>query len=236
MRPATKTGACDPSRRSAHAPPQFVRRIVCDHRERPSGVPTALAKHPDTEVTIQHLPLGDYEINDLIVERKTLTDFARSVTDGRLLNQIARLARQRNKRVCLFIEGTTKDYPNLSIPPTAFRGALVTVAVVFCVPILRSATVPDTADLILYAARQLNRRNARPLRRFGTNPGDLTRQQRFMLQAIPGIGPVKAADLLHAFGSPAGIATATIEDLRIVEGIGESAAMKIYAAFHGAQT
>ncbi len=72
--PATKTGASD-------APPQFVRRIACDHRERPSGVPTALAAHPNVELTLHHLRLGDYRVNDtLIVERKTLTDFAQSVT------------------------------------------------------------------------------------------------------------------------------------------------------------
>jgi len=51
---AMKTGASD-------APPQFVRRIVCDHRERPSGVPEALKNHPNVELTIHRLrwvPMG----------------------------------------------------------------------------------------------------------------------------------------------------------------------------------
>ena len=56
MKPAMKTGA-------AAAPPQFVRRIVCDDRECRSTVPSALAKHPNVQITIHHLRLGDYCVN-----------------------------------------------------------------------------------------------------------------------------------------------------------------------------
>ncbi len=220
--------------KSNNAPnPQFVRRIAVDDRERRSGVPAALANHPNLEVTIRRLKIGDYLIDDLIIERKTLFDFAKSVSDGRLFSQVARLARQRANRVCVILEGTSSVYPELSVPITALRGAMVTVAVIFCIPILRAATPSETADLILYAARQLQRRTFRSPRRFGANIGNLARQQRFMLQAIPEIGPVKAAALLRVFGSPAGVATATIEDLQTVDGIGAAAATKIHQVFHG---
>jgi len=229
--PAMKTGA-------AAAPPQFVqriavRRIVCDDRERRSGVPEALANHPDVEVTTHRLSLGDYRVDDtLIVERKTLADFAKSVKDGRLFSQAARLSRQRTKRVCLIIEGTSTQYPNLAIPLAPLRGALVTVAVIFCLPILRSVTPEETAKIILYAARQLQHRNTKPARRYGYNLSSLAHQQRFLLQAIPEIGPLKAGRLLNAFGSPAGVANATAKDLEVVEGIGPSAAEKVHRVFH----
>jgi excinuclease ABC subunit C len=54
-----------------------------------------------------------------------------------------------------------------------------------------------------------------------------------ILQAIPGIGPLRAQRLLRAFGSPAGVAQAAIDDLQTVEGIGASAATNIHRVIHG---
>jgi len=224
---ATKTGASD-------APPQFVRRIVCDHRERPSGVPAALATHPNVDLTIHRLRLGDYRVNDtLIVERKTLTDFAQSVRDGRLFAQASRLTRVERARPCLILEGTRIKHWSAALPRSAIQGALITVTLVFGLPVLRSSSPEETADLILYAADQLHRRTTRPPHRYGYHPKGINRQQIFLLQAIPEIGPLKAERLLNAFGSPAGVANATAKDLEVVEGIGPSAADKIHRVFHG---
>ena len=73
----------------------------------------------------------------------------------------------------------------------------------------------------------------RPTNRYGYHPKGLTRQQSYLLQAIPEIGPAKAQSLLQSFGTPFGVATATIEALQTVEGIGPSAATKIHKVFHG---
>jgi DNA excision repair protein ERCC-4 len=219
---------------ASDAPPQFVRRIAADHRERPSGVPTALATHPNVELTIHPLKLGDYRVDDtLIVERKTLADFAISVIDGRLFTQASRLTRTKRSRTCLILEGTPKQYPDPAIRREAIQGALITVTLVFGLPVLRSSSPEETADLILYAADQLHRRTTTIPKRPGYHPKGLTRQQSFLLQAIPEIGPAKAELLLDAFGSPFGVASATIEDLQTVEGIGASAAKKIHQVFHG---
>jgi len=93
------------------------------------------------------LPLGDYEVDStLIVERKTLADFAVSVLDGRLFRQVGRLAREPEVRSCLILEGTPERYPRLAIPTPAFQGALITVTLVFGVPVLRSANPEETGD------------------------------------------------------------------------------------------
>jgi ERCC4-type nuclease len=224
---ATKTGASD-------APPRFVRRIVVDHRERPSGVPAALAAHPNVHLTIHHLSLGDYRVNDtLIVERKTLTDFAQSVRDGRLFTQASRLSRVRRARPCLILEGTRINHWSAALPRSALQGALITVTLVFGLPVLRSSSPEETATLILYAADQLHRRTINPPKRYGYHPKGTNRQQSYLLQAIPEIGPLKAQRLLANFGSPFGVASATIEDLQTVDGIGASAAAKIHQVFHG---
>ncbi len=224
---AMKTGASD-------APPQFVRRIAVDHRERPSEVPAALAAHPDVRITFDQLSLGDYRIdNTLIVERKTLTDFAQSVRDGRLFAQASRLIRVKRARPCLILEGTRINHWSAALPRTALQGALITVTLVFGLPVLRSASPEETANLILYAADQLHRRATRPPKRRGYHPKGLNRQQNFLLQTIPEIGPTRAQRLLNTFGTPFGVASATIDDLQMVDGIGKSAATKIHQVFHG---
>ena len=228
MKPATKTGACN-------APPQFVKRIAIDDRERSSGVIEALSIHPDVELTVRRLQLGDYQVaGSLIVERKTLSDFAVSVVDGRLFTQASRLTRTNRARPCFILEGAKEDHPNLVISRSAMQGAIIALTLVFGLPLLRSTCPRETADLILYAADQLQRRNSTAPKRQGYHPKGLARQQSFLLQAIPEIGPAKAKLLLDAFGSPFGVASARVEDLRAVDGIGESASKKIYQVFHGA--
>ncbi len=221
-----KTGA-------SNAPPQFVRRIVCDHRERPSGVPAALERHPNVKITIHQLSLGDYRVDDtLIVERKTLTDFAKSVKDGRLFTQASRLNRVKRARPCLILEGARINHWSAALPRSAIQGAIITVTLVFGIPLLRSSSPEETAALILYAADQLQRRATRPPQRYGYQPKGITRQQSYLLQAIPEVGPTRATLLLDAFGSPFGVASATIEELQTVEGIGTSTASKIHQVFH----
>ncbi len=164
---------------AAEAPPQFVRRIavqriVVDHREIRSGVPAALAAHPDVRVTLHHLALGDYRVDDaLVVERKTLTDFACSVRNGRLFAQASRLARSEHARPCLIVEGTRIDHWSAALPRSALQGAVVSVTLVFGLPLLRSRSPEETAALILYAADQLQRRPTRPPRRCGYRPRGL---------------------------------------------------------------
>ncbi len=227
-----KTGASDaPPNSSDELPYDELHVTTANIR---SGVPAALAAHPNVELTLDHLSLGDYRVNDtLIVERKTLTDFAQSVRDGRLFVQASRLSRVNHARPCLILEGTRINHWSAALPRSALQGALITVTLVFGLPVLRSSSPEETADLILYAADQLHRRTASIPKRPGYHPKGLARQQNFLLQAIPEIGPVKANLLLDNFGSPFGVASATAQDLQTVEGIGPSAAANIHNVFHG---
>ena len=211
-------------------------QIVVDSRERNPRVEQALRRKEDIVVSKARLPIGDYQVDDtLIVERKTLADFALSVRGGRLFPQVARLTRQRRMRACLILEGTRNRYTFLPIPKPAFQGALITVTLVFGLPVLRSATPEETANLILYAANQLQRREVRPPRRRGFRAGGNTRHQLLLLQAIPEVGPKKAEWLLKAFGSPADIATASVDQIATVKGIGPNTALKIHRVFNGKQ-
>lgn len=224
---------------AAAAPRQLVRRdtrrrVVADDREARSGVPTTLASRLNVDLTVRRLRLGDYIIdNTLIVERKTFADFACSVIDGRLFMQASRLARVRRLRPCVILEGSLNDLGSPVISRPAMQGTVITVTLVFGLPLLRSACPEETADLIVYAAEQLSCRTTAVQKRPGHHPRGLARLQSFLLQAIPGIGPARARLLLDTFGSPIGVASATLEDLQTVDGIGKSAAAKIHQVFHG---
>ena len=127
---------------------QIAVRIIVDDRERTAGVAEVLWQRPGVSIAVRRLKLGDYQVNDtLIVERKTLADFARSVRDCRLFTQAGRLTRQRRMRTCLILEGTPDRYPRLAIPKPAFQGALITVSLVFGLPVLRSATPEETVSV-----------------------------------------------------------------------------------------
>lgn len=66
--------------------------VTADDRE-PESMRDALNALPGVRVAVSRLKLGDYQVDDrLLVERKTLQDFALSVLDGRLFSQAARLA------------------------------------------------------------------------------------------------------------------------------------------------
>ena len=59
------------------------------------------------------------------------------------------------------------------------------------------------------------------------------KKQRSVLEDISGIGPKRRAKLLQQFGGLQGLARAGVEDISTVEGISETLAKEIYAAFHG---
>jgi DNA excision repair protein ERCC-4 len=82
-------------------------KIQIDTRERNTGIGNILREHGH-EVEERQLPLGDFILNDLIVERKTVSDFQTSIIDGRLLRQLY-IMRQRYSRCLLIIEENSEE-------------------------------------------------------------------------------------------------------------------------------
>ena len=68
-------------------------QIVINDRECSSGLIPELEKSGGVVVKIEHLALGGYCIDGAVLtERKTAADFARSLIDGRLFGEAARMA------------------------------------------------------------------------------------------------------------------------------------------------
>ena len=79
-------------------------RVIVDERERGSRVPEELKKF-DVFVKFDTLIVGDYLISsDVVVERKTASDFINSIIDGRLFDQAGRL-KDSYERPIIIVEG-----------------------------------------------------------------------------------------------------------------------------------
>jgi DNA excision repair protein ERCC-4 len=202
--------------------------VVVDDRERPSGVAAELEKAEGVVVKIEHLPLGDYCVDGaVLIERKTAADFAASLIDGRLFGQAGRMS-SSHLRPAYIIEGTSAEWAGLGVSREALQGALITLMLIFDVPVLRSLDPAESARLILYVGYQLVRlRNPdySPYRQ-AKGKRKKTRQLR-ILQSLPGIGPDRAKQLLEHFGTVRACFGASSAALQEIEGIGPKIAAAI---------
>jgi ERCC4-type nuclease len=206
-----------------------VMEIIVDDRECHAGVPAELRQMPGVDARVQRLKLGDYLVdNQCLFERKTLPDFAASIIDGRLFDQSWRIIRSGSLSA-LILEGRGKDLEGIHITRQALQGALVSLSLIYRLPVLRSFDFVETAHLIVYAGNQMMRH-----RRFGAagyhgwgRPKTKRRRQLHLLQALPGLGPDRAARLLDSFGTVEAVMTADADALQAVAGIGPKIAQGI---------
>jgi ERCC4-type nuclease len=202
-------------------------KILADDRECESGVIKAFSEIENVDVDIRRLPLGDYQIGDrMIVERKTLKDFAISIIDGRLFKQMIYMANSKLEGV-LILEGTTSKSIEIGVTRQAMQGALITVSLIIGIPVLRSKNPAETAKLIVYIGRKIESIANDGIQRHGYQPKGLRYRQRYILQGLPGVGRERADRLLDRFGSVKAVISAGIDDLQTVDGIGKNIAEKI---------
>jgi DNA excision repair protein ERCC-4 len=199
--------------------------IVADDREATTEVCERLSAMPDVRLQIRHLKVGDFEVEgEWIFERKTVRDFALSLVDGRLFTQACGLVRYPGGRA-LILEGSEDAVTGVS--REAWQGALISLSLVFQLPVVRSEDPAETSRLLRYAARQAGRERDRiyiPARR---RPRGLDRQKVRVLAALPGVGAHRAQQLLNHFGSIEAVILAEAEDLTEVRGIGPHTAHTI---------
>ena len=201
--------------------------IIADDRECKSEVIDSLSQIEDVKVSIQRLSMGDYQVdNRLIVERKTLKDFAVSIIDGRLFKQMLCLANS-NSKATLIIEGTASDTAELGMTRESIQGALITVSLILGIPVLRSKDPSETAKLMVYIGRQIESMAMGGVQRHGYRPKNKRKRQLFILQGLPGVGPERAGRLLDHFGSVEAAISATSSELQSVDSFGKGVADKI---------
>ncbi|RAP48863.1 MAG: Hef nuclease [Methanosphaera sp. rholeuAM74] len=197
--------------------------IYVDYREKSSNMMRELDKL-NCIVKVKNMGVGDYQItDDIIIERKTVEDFSKSITDKRLYQQAKELTTNCHKPL-LIIEG--ENIYHTFLHPNAIRGAMASIAIDFKIPIIQTQNETDTAFMIKrIAIREQNKKNRKEVSiRTQTKPVTLPQQQLFITESLPGIGPVSAKNILRHFKTIKNLVNATKKELKEVEGIGEKTA------------
>ncbi|HEV2983148.1 MAG TPA: ERCC4 domain-containing protein [Vicinamibacterales bacterium] len=180
----------------------------------------------DFDVRIEHLPVGDYCLDrGIVVERKTHTDFAVSLADGRLFLQAAKLARCPHRPVILLEGPRPARMPD--VHPHALQGAMVSLAVMWRLPVLYARSPEDSLRILRFLADQLGTPDDGVLKRCDRKPKRLASRKLYMLQGLPGVGPALAHRLLLEFGSVERVVTANEEALMRTRGVGRKKAAGI---------
>ena len=137
----------------------------------------------------------------MLIERKSAADFAQSLMDGRLFGQAVRMATS-SLRPAYILEGSSAEWSGLGVSRESLQGALVTLMLIFDVPVFRSADPAESARLILYIGSQLVRlRDSEYVPYRQAKAKRKKTQQLRVLQSLPGVGPDRAKRLLERFGT-----------------------------------
>jgi ERCC4-related helicase len=177
-------------------------------------------------VEIKQLDIGDFVVSsDLVIERKTLDDFVKSIYDGRLFRQMVNM-QNKYTRPILLIQGEKKEL--IGIGEAAFYGALSSVLSDFRVPIFFASNEKEVVEIIFHLARreQFEKNRGTALRE-GRKPASLSDTQRYIVAGIPGVSSILADRLLSKLETVENLFLASELELSSVEGIGDVLATRI---------
>jgi Fanconi anemia group M protein len=197
--------------------------IVADDRE--NKILKKLAKL-DIKVSQERLDVADFLVSDrTAVERKQTEDFVDSLVDQRLFSQLPEL--QQFEKPVLLIEGE-ELYSHRKIHPNAIRGALASIAVDHGIPVLWADDREETSEMLKALAKREQEEQDRDVAVRGSKSGTTERQlQEFVVAGLPSVNTKLAKRLLEEFGSIEEIFSASEDELKQIEGIGDKKASSI---------
>ena len=192
-------------------------KIFVDYREKNSMVASELISL-GLEVEFLELKVGDYLVNNIAIERKTVSDFISSMINKRLNSQIENLQQYENK--LLLIEGIEEqelysDNLERGVSSNAIRGFLLSILLKHKIPIIFTKNSEDTAKFINVLARKKETESSLNASRKSFNKQE---QMQFIIEGFPGIGPKTAKKLLSHFKTMNNIFNAPLEEITKVIG------------------
>jgi Fanconi anemia group M protein len=195
--------------------PEIKSKVFVDYREKNSLVPSELI-HLGLEIEFKELKIGDYIVNNIAIERKTVSDFLSSMINKRLLNQLEELHQYENK--LLIIEGieeqelyNDKEEKQEGIHSNSIRGFLLSISLKHKIPIIFSKNSQDTAKFIELIAKKKQVESSLNVTKKSLNSSE---RMQFILEGFPGIGPKTAKRLLQEFKSLQGVFNANSNDIQ----------------------
>lgn len=219
----------DPQQSETPSASDDVATIIVDQRELDAEIGRELSRTAGIDLDLETLDVGDYILsNRVAVERKTVEDFLDSLLGGDrdLFEQVSRLA-EAYERPVVILEGE-RLYERRNIDPTAIRGAVASLVADFGVSVLQTTTVDQTRELLVSIATREQREGSRTASAHGDKRARTkSEQQEYVVSSIAEVGPVTARSLLEEFGSVEAVITATFEELKAVDGVGNVTAERI---------
>jgi len=194
------------------------------------------------KVAIRNLSAGDYYLlatedkKPILVERKSIIDFANSVRDNRIWEQAKLLKEFENREnaiAILLIEGSfslLKRFTKWNI--TAILRVIDEIITTWNLRVLPTPNKEATIAWLVAKAKSLGATNKKRIVRLRTEKKPMTLNERILYVAEGIVGPTIARKLLRRFKTLRNIANASIPELMKVEGIGEKRAREIYAIFN----
>jgi ERCC4-type nuclease len=196
--------------KTKEVPPQT---ILVDHRENKSRVPEELKKL-NLNIQFKELKVGDYQVRNTIIERKTQQDFLSSMINKRLLRQIQDLSKLQKK--LLIIEGDENlENLNNGINPNAIRGFLLSITLKNKIPIIQTKSPKETAKFLQLIANKKEKEISLKPKRSNL---DEKQQLEFIIEGFPGIGPKTSKKLLQELGTIQNIINAPEDNLKKILG------------------
>lgn len=189
------------------------KKIIVDHREKNSLVVSYLIQH-GFAIEYAQLPVADYLVHDVAIERKTVADFKSSIINKRIMKQLFDL--KQYKKHALILEGINESMYEGILHENAFRGFLLSVIMNYQVPIIYTKSAEDTAKYIAVLAKKSPKKDMSL--RAVSYVRNKEEQLQFILEGFPGIGPVTAKKLLMKFKNVQSIIGAKDEELKALIG------------------
>lgn len=208
-------------------------QITIDDRE-PTSLEEAFRRKGNMIVERKRLPVGDYLFDqELLIERKTVSDFCQSIKDGRLFQQAGLLAKGQVP-ACLILEGKNRDFKRTDFSPEAIQGTLLSISLAFGLPVLKAKTSKKTSELMLQCYKQLSKQRIIKKRYYPATKGIRRKGNQLFYQKInilanfPGIGADRANRLLMKFPTLQAVFSANQDEFLQVPGIGKKTAESLF--------
>ncbi|MEK6945687.1 MAG: ERCC4 domain-containing protein [Nanoarchaeota archaeon] len=187
-------------------------KVTADYREKNSLVISELISL-GADVEVKELKVADYIVNNVAIERKTVSDFVSSMINKRLVKQLEELEQYASK--LLIIEGIDeKDLYNdeaEGVNGNAIRGFLLSIVLRHKVPIIFSKNSEDTAKFIFLLAKKKETEISLNAKKKSFNKKE---QMQFILEGFPGIGPKTAKKILNEYKTLHAVFSAPLEELQ----------------------
>ncbi len=201
--------------------------LFADHRE-PAYI-ISMLKELGVAVEQRLLGIGDYLLSENVaVERKTASDFWRSMFSGRLFEQAINMVEAYPKSL-IVLEGDTNAELKWRSNPRAFWGALLRLEVDMGIPVIPTSNYAQTVDLLYTLAKRLQRKDEEKDRITVHKPKLMTDRdwQVYIVGSLPSVGGELSQRILKKFKSVRSAFQAAPSDLQKVEGIGRAKAERI---------